>query len=150
MEFFPYENQREPPSIADWCSLRSGKKSDILQSFSAPEGSAAAAKHATVTVLDMATVTHMVHPTNAKTFSKYVTLNILPFLESQMNAYTQHFDAVWANYPEENDLKGLTHKDEEMAHGQEFVMAVLQSQSMNGAVVSWKMREQKGTVLIHQ
>jgi len=30
-EFFRYENQREPPSLSNQGSLRSGNKSDILE-----------------------------------------------------------------------------------------------------------------------
>ena len=52
--------------------------------------------------MDMAAVIHMVRPTNANTFSEYVTLHIIPFLKSQ------RIDAVWGNYPEENNLKALT------------------------------------------
>ena len=108
MDFFRFENQREPPSLADQGLLRSGMKSDILQCLNAPTGRAAAAKQATVVVLDMAAVIHMVRPTTAKTFSEYVTLNIVPFLEAQMKSCTQRIDAVWDNYPEENNLKAMT------------------------------------------
>jgi hypothetical protein len=53
----------------------------------------------------MAAVIHMVRPTTAKTFNEYVLLNIIPFLEAQMKNTTQRIDAVWDNYPEENNLK---------------------------------------------
>lgn len=56
----------------------------------------------------MAAVIHMVPPTNAKTFNEYVTLHIIPFLEAQTNNGAQRIDAVWDNYPEENNLKALT------------------------------------------
>jgi hypothetical protein len=56
----------------------------------------------------MAAVIHMVRPTTAKTFNEYVSLNIIPFLEAQMKNTTQRIDAVWDNYPEENNLKALT------------------------------------------
>jgi hypothetical protein len=35
-------------------------------------------------------------------------LNIIPFLEAQMKNTTQRIDAVWDNYPEENNFKALT------------------------------------------
>ena len=110
MDFFQFENQREPPSLADRGLLRTGTKSDILQCLNAPNGRAAAAKEASVVVLDMAAVIHMVRPTTAKTFNEYVSLNIIPFLQAQMNDNTQRIDAVWDNYPEENNLKALTQK----------------------------------------
>jgi hypothetical protein len=37
-----------------------------------------------------------------------VSLNIIPFLEAQMKNTTQCIDAVWNNYPEENNFKALT------------------------------------------
>ena len=50
----------------------------------------------------------MVRPTTANTFREYVMLNIVPFLEAQMTDSTEQIDAVWDNYPEENNLKALT------------------------------------------
>ena len=72
-EFFRYENQREPPSLSNQGSLRSGNKSDIIECLKAPTGRAAEAKVATVVVLDMAAVVHMVRPTSAHTFRDYVS-----------------------------------------------------------------------------
>ena len=96
--------------MADRGTLRSGTKSDILQCLNAPIGRAVAAKHATVVVLDMAAVVHMVRPTTAKTFSEYVLLHIVPFLEAQLKNATQLIDAIWDTYPEENNIKALTQK----------------------------------------
>ena len=93
-DFFQFENQREPPSLADRGSLRSGTKSDILQCLQSK-------------VLDMAAVTHMVRSTTSNTFSEYVMLNIIPFMEAQMTDSTE-LNAVWDNYPEENNLKAMT------------------------------------------
>ena len=104
-DFFRFENQREPPSLADRGSLRAGKKSDILQCLGATTGRVAAAQQATVVVLDMAAIIHMVRPTRAKTFSEYVTFQIVPFLESQVTNDTQRMDAVWDSYPPEDNLK---------------------------------------------
>ena len=75
--------------------MRSGTKSDILQCLNAPTGHAAAAKQATVVVLDIAAVIHMVRPTIAKTFGEYVPLHIIPFLEAQLRNGAQRIDAVW-------------------------------------------------------
>ena len=47
-DFFRFENQREPPSLADRGSLRAGKKSDILQCLGATTGRVAAAQQSTV------------------------------------------------------------------------------------------------------
>ncbi|KAL8593865.1 hypothetical protein ACOMHN_018077 [Nucella lapillus] len=107
-DFFRFENQREPPSLADRGLLRSGTKSDILKCLNAPTGRADVAKQATIDVLDMAAVIHMVRPTTANTFSEYVSLHIVPYLEAQITSSTQRIDAIWDNYPEENNLKALT------------------------------------------
>ena len=47
----------------------------------------------------------MVRPTRAKTFSEYVTFQIVPFLESQVTNDTQRMDAVWDSYSPEDNLK---------------------------------------------
>ena len=103
--FFRFENQREPPSLADRGSLRAGRKSDILQCLGATTGRVDAAQQATVVVLDMAAIIHMVWPIRAKTFSEYVTFPIVPFLESHVTNDTQRMDAVWDSYPPKDNLK---------------------------------------------
>ena len=47
----------------------------------------------------------MVRPTRAKTFSEYVTFQIVPFLEYQVTNDTQRMGAVWDRYPPEDNLK---------------------------------------------
>ena len=106
-DFFRFENQREPPSLADRGSLRTGKKSDIVECIKAPVGRAVSARLATVVVMDMAAVVHMVRPTSAKTFADYATQHIVPFLEYQITPTVERIDAIWDNYPEYN-LKSLT------------------------------------------
>ena len=68
-------------------------------------GRVAAAQQATVVVLDMAAIIHMVRPIRAKTFSEYVTFQFVPFLESQVTNDTQRMDAVWDSYPPEDNSK---------------------------------------------
>ena len=110
----------EPPSLADRGSLRAGKKSDILQCLGATTSRAAAVQQATVVVLDMAAIIHMVLQTRAKTFSEYVTLQIVPFLESEVTNDTQRMDAVWDSYSPEDNLKAHANNDAGMAHEQEL------------------------------
>ena len=127
-------NQREPPSLADRGSLRTGKKSDIVECikgaryiiwcvcipsayylnsiqypFKAPVGRAGSARLATVVLLDMAAVVHIVRSTSAKTFADFATQHIVPFLEYQIAPTVERIDAIWDNYPEDN-LKSLTHQ----------------------------------------
>ena len=63
---------------------------------------------ASVLVLEMAAVVHMVRPTTASTFNEYVTHHILPFIESQLTPLVSRIDLIWDTYPEDN-LKTLTH-----------------------------------------
>ena len=76
--FFRFENQREPPSLEKHRYLRPGTKSDILECIKTPTCRAVPAKLATVVVLDMAAVVHMVRPTKATIFIEYVTKQMMP------------------------------------------------------------------------
>ena len=67
------------------------------------------ARLATVVVLDMPAVVHMVRPTSANTFADNATQHIVPFLEYQITPTVERIDAIWDNYPEGN-LKSLTHQ----------------------------------------
>ena len=108
-EFFQHENQSGPPSLSNQGSLRSGNKSDILECLKALSGRSPAAKAATVVVLDMAAVVHMVRPTSAHTFLGYASEHLLPFVQSQVTPTVTRVDAVWDTNPDEN-LKTLTHR----------------------------------------
>jgi len=108
-EFFRYENKREVPSLSNQGSLRSGNKSDILACVEAPNCRSDATKAATLVVLDMAAVVHMVRPTSAHTFGDYVSQHLVPFVKSQITPTVTRVDAIWDTYPEEN-LKTLTHQ----------------------------------------
>ena len=65
--FFRHENQREPPSLSDQGRLLSWTKSALLSCLPGmhPPGKATAAKEASVIVLDMAAVIHIVKPQRA-------------------------------------------------------------------------------------
>ena len=100
------------------------------------------ARLATVVVLDMAAVVHMVRPTPAKTFADYATQHIVPFLEYQLTPTVERIDAKWDNYPEGN-LKSLTHQRLVLVYGLGLGMATLKNQSTNGTVDSLKTRKIK-------
>jgi len=100
---------REPPSLSNQGSLRSGNKSDILACVEAPNCCSDAAKAATLAVLDVAAVIHMVQPTSAHTFRDNVSQHLVPFVESQITPTVTRVDAIWDTYPEDN-LKTLTHQ----------------------------------------
>ena len=107
-EFFRYENQKEPPSLVDRGSLRSGSKSDILECIQSPKGRSPSSGLATVVILDMAAVVHMVRPTSGRTFKEYAAQQMVPYLKSQITPTTTRIDAIWDDYPKDN-LKSLTH-----------------------------------------
>ena len=89
--------------IEGHCELE--RESDILQCIGATTGHVDAAQQATVVMLDIAAIIHMVQPIRAKTFSQYVIFQIVPFLESQVTNGIQRMDAVWDSYPPEDNLK---------------------------------------------
>ena len=109
-EFFKFENQRQPPSISNQGRLCSGTKSDILECMKVKKNHVAAARDATVVVIDGAVMVQMVRPTTAKTFHDYVNTNIAGFVRSHMSYKSvTRLDIVFDTYPEEN-LKAQTHQ----------------------------------------
>ena len=80
-DFIRFENQREPPSLADRGRLRSGTKSDILKCLGVPTTACTAARGYTIMVLDMPAVIHIVRPSRAATFDDYVIMHLVPFLK---------------------------------------------------------------------
>ena len=108
VNFFRYENHREPPALADHGMLRTGGKSDILKCLEVPTAPSVHANDVTVKVVDMAAVVHMVRPTRAATFSDYIPMHLAPHLKSLLDPYVQPLDAVWDTYSEWN-LKMQAH-----------------------------------------
>ena len=95
VDFFKYENQREPSSLSDCGLLGAGNKLDILACIKAPTERQ---------VFDMAAIIHMVRPTRAVTFTGYVSLNVVPFLENQLTSTVERVDAIWDTYPEKTQI----------------------------------------------
>ena len=101
-DFFKHENQREPPSLSDQGKLRSGTKSDIrgcLPGMSGP-GPSPSAKEASVVVLDMAAVIHIIKSQRARVFGEYTQMDLMPYLHSLITDRTTRVDAVWDKYIE--------------------------------------------------
>jgi len=57
----------------------------------------------------MAAVVHMDRPTSARTFTKYVTQHLVPFIKSRITPSVTRVNAVSDTYPEDN-LKTLAHQ----------------------------------------
>ena len=96
-ELFRFENKREPLSLVDHGSLRTGKKSDrfsqISHSCCAGHGSCCSYGEAYISK-DICRLCYTTHR---------------PFLEYQITLTVERIDAIWDNYPEGN-LKSLTHQ----------------------------------------
>ena len=97
-DFFQFENQREPPSLANRGRLRSRTKSDILNCTAVHTTACTDARNVTVQIFDM------VHLTRAPTFNDYGKMHLVPFVNSQLTASVERVDAVLDTYPE-NKLK---------------------------------------------
>ena len=75
--FFKHENQRETPSLSDRGMPRQGSKSDsiaCLPGIPAP-GRSKAVKEATVVILDMAVVIHIIKPQRTRIFGEYTQVH---------------------------------------------------------------------------
>ena len=127
--------------MADRGSLRTGKKSVIVDCIKAPAGRADSARLATVVVLDMAAVVHMVRPTPAKTFTDYATQHIVPFLEYQITPTVERiymYDTTRKTTTNHSRISVVVH-----VHGLGFGMATLKFRSTSGTVDSLNTRKTK-------
>ena len=108
-EFFMHENAREPPALSDKGKFRTGTKSQILGCLPSMSGYGhdPTPKQASVVILDMAAVIHMVRPTRANVLGEYTSMHLLPFMESQKTPRTTRIDAVWDCY-HKHSLKNQT------------------------------------------
>ena len=63
-------------------------------------GRSPATKDASVIILDIAAVVHIIKPHRASVFGEYVQMHLLPYIQSQMPDSTTRVDAVWDTYTE--------------------------------------------------
>ena len=63
-----------------------------------------AVKQASVVILDMPAVVHVVKPQRASVFGEFTTLQLLSFVQSQidLNTCITRTDAVWDRYPQDS------------------------------------------------
>ncbi|MES9879344.1 MAG: hypothetical protein ABW185_00490 [Sedimenticola sp.] len=108
-EFFMHENSRDPPSLSNKGKLRAGTKSQIIGCLPGipARGRNPTVKQASVVILDMPAVIHIIQPQRANVFGEYAQMHLLPFMENQMNTCTTRIDAVWDRYPRDS-LKNQT------------------------------------------
>ena len=70
-------------------------------------GRCKAVKEATVVILDMAAVIHIIKPQRARIFGEYTQMQLLPYKQSQMTENTPRVDAIW-NTHQAASLKSQT------------------------------------------
>ena len=70
-------------------------------------GHSPSVKEASVVVLDMAAVIHIIKTQRARVFGEYTQMHLLPYLHSLMTDRTTKVDAVWDTYIEAS-LKSQT------------------------------------------
>jgi len=103
-DFFMYENLQFSPPLSNKGKFKQGAKSGISDCI--PENRSARSNSerngASVIVLDMPAVIHMIKPHKAETFGDYITQHLLAFLHVQMNESTTRIDAVWNRYLEQS------------------------------------------------
>ena len=75
--FFKHENQRETPSLSDRGKPRQGAKSDSIACLPGIPASdrSKAVKEATVVILDMAVVIHIIKPQRTRIFGEYTQMH---------------------------------------------------------------------------
>ncbi len=73
----------------------------------APGGRSKAVKEATVVILDMTTVIHIIKPQRARIFGEYRQMQLLPYMQSQMTENTSIVDTIWHTH-QEASLKSQT------------------------------------------
>jgi len=70
-------------------------------------GRSKAVKEATVVILDMAAVTHIIKPKRARISGEYTQMQLLPYMQSQMTETASRVDAIWDTY-QQASLKSQT------------------------------------------
>ena len=79
-------------------------------------GRSPAAKEASVIVLDMSAIIHIIKPQRATLFGEYTHMHLLPFLENQMTNNTTRLDAVRDTY-QDASLKSQTRAKRDETEG---------------------------------
>ena len=78
-EFFAHEVQSFPPSLSDFISMHSGKKSDLLSILEEKESPQPPATF-DCKVLDGGTIAHLLIPVGVNTFTEYADIIFIPYL----------------------------------------------------------------------
>ena len=103
-EFFKYENQPWPPSLAEDGKLRGGTKADLLKCLEdLPEELPNAIPDVNAKVMDGAALVHMLVPVAGTTFKMYAQNKFAEYITKELEC-VDRLDIVWDVY-KENNLK---------------------------------------------
>ena len=105
-EFFKYENQPFPPSLAQGGKIREGQKSDLVRCMERLVESKADAPQVEATIIDGAVIVQILKPGMAATFKEYADFVFKPYVFKQLEA-VKRVDVVWDVYREDS-LKSTT------------------------------------------
>ena len=94
-EFFKHENQSSPPSLSCGEKMRSGQKSELIESLQVDARPNCPAVD--VKILDAAAIVNMISPGKCKTFSDYAQSSFVPYIIKQAEN-VQRVDLVWDRY----------------------------------------------------
>ncbi len=94
-DFFKYENQPWPPSLAQAGNLRVGQKADLIKCFDPLDE--AHPSTLDVIILDGAVIVQMLSTATARTFAEYAQVIFLPYVLKQLNS-AKRVDIVWDVY----------------------------------------------------
>ena len=106
-EFFRYENQPWPPSLAKLGQLRDGQKADLLKCL--PESPSVAKPEADAVILDGAVIVQMLKPTTVRTFDEYFTIVFATYVLRHFEV-AKRVDLVWDLYKDDSLKKSVREK----------------------------------------
>ena len=106
-EFFRYENQPWPPSLAKLGQLRDGQKADLLKCL--PESPSLGKPEADAVILDGSVIVQMIKPTTARTFDEYFTIVFATYVLRHFEA-GKRVDLVWDLHKDDSLKKSIREK----------------------------------------
>lgn len=105
-DFFAFENQPWPPSLAQIGKIRGGQKADLVKCL--PNVTVQTVEKPTVdaVILDGAVIVQMLPPRTAHTFEEYFNTVFAPYILKQLETASR-LDVVWDDYRQDS-LKSST------------------------------------------
>lgn len=106
-DFFKYENQPWPPSLAQAGNLRAGNKADLIKCIELTTDVQSPTPD--VIILDGAVIVQMLSPGTSETFEEYAQIVFLPYVLKQLHS-AERVDLVWDVYKEDSLKKATREK----------------------------------------